>query len=327
MGAPTAIAGVDFAKCAKNTYSALEEMVSKMDVPYKLDYLMPVELGGFNTVVPMLVSLCSDRDIPIIDADGCARAVPGLDTLLFHINGLNVSPFAMANDANDKICVTLEKPNNTEQAENIGRNICIGFGGVSGLAGWVLDAAAITGNLPLGTISKCKIIGDILLERPNGHNPFDELMDKGGNVVNCKKLPGDVFFIQMPPTDGGFDTGTYELTDERGVTKYRIRYVNENLLVEEKSGEEFKVLMTAPDIISLVQHDDGAGIKGMPLTNADIRNGMKVYAGVIQVDGIWRPDDVKKKEKISDMWKKYLEKVDYTGELVPYSRNIEGACK
>ncbi|MED9781329.1 MAG: DUF917 family protein, partial [Peptococcaceae bacterium] len=57
-------------------------------------YTMPVEMGAFNTFAPMLISLMTG--LPTLDADAAGRAVPGLDTLLSHINGGATSPLAMA---------------------------------------------------------------------------------------------------------------------------------------------------------------------------------------------------------------------------------------
>lgn len=101
MGAPTVLKNVDFSQYAVNAFNALKEMGAKMDPPRKLEYSVPVELGGFNTFCPMLISLLND--IPFIDCDGAGRAVPALDTLLLHINGLDTSPLAMADGKNNKV--------------------------------------------------------------------------------------------------------------------------------------------------------------------------------------------------------------------------------
>lgn len=103
MGAPTVLKNVDFSQYAVNAFNALKEMGAKMDPPRKLEYSVPVELGGFNTFCPMLISLLND--IPFIDCDGAGRAVPALDTLLLHINGLDTSPLAMADGKNNKVTI------------------------------------------------------------------------------------------------------------------------------------------------------------------------------------------------------------------------------
>lgn len=85
MGSPVALKDIDFTPYAVNAYNALVDMAATMG--RTLSYTIPVEIGGFNTFVPMLIAMMND--IPVIDADGAARAVPALDTLLLHVNGLD----------------------------------------------------------------------------------------------------------------------------------------------------------------------------------------------------------------------------------------------
>jgi DUF917 family protein len=72
MGAPSAIKEVDFSVYATNAFNLLSEMAAQMG--RKITYSMAVELGGFNTFVPMLILLV--QKIPFVDTDGAARAVP-----------------------------------------------------------------------------------------------------------------------------------------------------------------------------------------------------------------------------------------------------------
>lgn len=133
MGAPKAIKDVDFSAYATNAYNCLSEYAQLMKPARSLKYALAVEMGGFNTFVPMLISLV--KGIPFIDADGSGRAVPALNTLLLHINGLDTSPLAMANGDNDKLTIETANPKNAELAEEIGRHICMAFNMISGLSG------------------------------------------------------------------------------------------------------------------------------------------------------------------------------------------------
>ena len=108
MGAPTVLKSVDFSQYAVNAFNTLKEMAAEMDPPRKLEYCIPVELGGFNTFCPMLISLL--EGIPFVDCDGAGRAVPALDTLLLHVNGLDTSPLAMADDKDNKVMIKLKDP-------------------------------------------------------------------------------------------------------------------------------------------------------------------------------------------------------------------------
>ena len=123
MGSPVALKDIDFTPYAVNAYNALVDMAATMG--RTLSYTIPVEIGGFNTFVPMLIAMMND--IPVIDADGAARAVPALDTLLLHVNGLDTSPLAMADHKNNRLTIELADPRDAHEAEVIGRNICVAF--------------------------------------------------------------------------------------------------------------------------------------------------------------------------------------------------------
>lgn len=117
MGSPKALLGKDFTPYAVNSFEALVDMAAKMG--RKLKYCCAVEMGGFNTFVPMLISLL--KGIPFIDADGAARAVPALDTLLLHVNGLDTSPLAMADHKNNRLEIVLADARDANKAQRKAR--------------------------------------------------------------------------------------------------------------------------------------------------------------------------------------------------------------
>ena len=88
MGAPAAIAGVDFSAWAANAFAVLRDLAARDGK--KLGYNYPVELGGFSTFFPLLLSL--KTGLPTVDCDGAGRAVPALETLLLNVNDCPTSP-------------------------------------------------------------------------------------------------------------------------------------------------------------------------------------------------------------------------------------------
>jgi DUF917 family protein len=303
MGAPTAIKDVDFSKYATNAYNALKDMAAKMDDPKKLAYSMAVELGGFNTFVPMLISLVNN--LPFIDSDGAGRAVPALDTLLLHINGMDTSPLAMANGNDDRVSIILNDPRDAHLAEDIGRNICVAFNMMSGLAGWMISSAEIN-DLPAQSISKCQIAGKHLRAHAGKGDDLFEYLRKNG--IECKSLGRDLAcVVEKAETKqaNGFDYGVVTIKAGSSDT-ITIYFQNENLLL--KLNE--KPVMTVPDIISIVNSDTGE-----PLTNADIKEGMKVFVGLMKVDQKWWQNP-----HMFDYWKPFLKNVGYDGPALPYSK-------
>ena len=303
MGAPTALVGIDFTPYAINAYEALKVMAAKMDKPKKLEYSFAVEMGGFNTFVPMLISIVND--VPFVDTDGAGRAVPALQTLLLHINGMDTSPLAMADAKNNKLNIFLDDPRDAATAEQIGRHICMAFNMISGLSGWMISKEE-AGKLPVGSITRAKEAGKVLREAV-GKNPFDMLNAAGFPCVSavpavCKVVEAETL------QKGGFDYGVVTFESELG-NKLVIYFQNENLVLEVDG----KPIMTVPDIITVVDAKTG-----VPLTNADTKKGMDVYVGIMKVDDSWWQNP-----EMPKIWQSFFNNVGYEGSIIKYEDTLK----
>lgn len=298
MGAPTAIKDVDFSAYATNAFNALKDMAGKMDPPKKLDYSMAVELGGFNTFVPMMISLVNK--IPFIDADGAGRAVPALNTLLLHVNGCHTSPLAMADGKKNSLTIELDNPKDAELAEEIGRHICMSFGMLSGLSGWMVDKNDVKNNIASGTVTLAEKVGNVMrLCSENNEEVFEAINNNGH--VDCKMIGKGEVTKAETIMENGFDFGKVVIDADEELV---IFFQNENLLLT-KAG---KNIMTVPDIICTYDVKTG-----QPLTNADIKEGMEIAVGIVKVDNKWW-----KNPEMFNAWRPFLQRVGYTGENIPY---------
>lgn len=299
MGAPRALLGKDFTPYAVNAYETLVEMADGMG--RKLKYAIPVEIGGFNTFVPMLIALL--RGIPIIDADGAGRAVPALDTLLLHVNGLDTSPLAMADHKNNRLNITLADPRDASTAEVIGRYVCTAFDMISGLSGWMVTKKDILSAIPTGTITYAKSIGEVMAKYDGKGNIYDFIAKN--STLPCKPICTGKIVKMETKTANGFDYGVAIIAGEDGC-EYMIPFQNENLAIY-KNGE---VIMTAPDIISVYNKETK-----LPMTNADTAEGQYVDVGILKVNESWWKQG---EDRINEVWKPYFSNVEYTGKIVRY---------
>lgn len=299
MGAPTAIKDVDFSAYATNAFNALKDMAAKMDKPRKLEYSLAVELGGFNTFVPMLISMVND--IPFIDADGAARAVPALDTLLLHINGCDTSPLAMADGANNKVTIELKDARDAHLAEEIGRHICMAFNMMSGLSGWMVKQDDVKKRLPEGTVTLSEKVGRVLREcAADGSSVFDKIANDG--IVQCRQLCAGKVTKAENVMEKGFDYGKVYI-DANG-SEWLLYFQNENLLI----AQDGKNIMSVPDIICYYNKRTGE-----PLTNADIKEGLEIVIGAVKVNEKWWNN-----KDMFDVWKPFLKNVGYEGCNIPF---------
>ena len=318
MGAPAAIAGVDFSAWAANAFAVLRDLAARDGK--KLGYNYPVELGGFSTFFPLLLSL--KTGLPTVDCDGAGRAVPALETLLLNVNDCPTSPLGLANGDNDKITIELDNPLNAPTAEKIGRNISAAFGNMVGISGWLVNKEDIENRICTKTISLSQKIGAIMRR---GEMPIDKRFEALSEILGmdvkiiCK---GKVMDIQTN-THGGFDYGTMTVRDDRkgyNEEEFRITFQNENLVLNRLVEGVAKPLMTVPDLTCFYcidPHGQGDAEPGMPLSNADARIGMEIAVAVIKVDPKWFANKTSP-NKWWDVWAECMKNAEYPGGYLSY---------
>ena len=299
MGAPRALVGKDFTPYAVNAYETLVEMAK--DMGRELKYCIPVEIGGFNTFVPMLIGLL--KGVPMIDADGAGRAVPALDTLLLHVNGLKTSPLAMADKDNNRVMIELADPRDASEAEIIGRNICVAFDMIAGLSGWMVKKDEIQNAIATGTITYAMEVGAAVQSFDGKGNIYDYIAKN--STLPCKGVCTGKITKLETKTANGFDYGVATIAGEDGC-EYKIPFQNENLAIY-KDGTP---IMTVPDIISVYDKE-----AKMPLTNADTAEGQYVDVGIAKVDEKWWKVG---EAKMNEIWAPYFSNVEYTGKIIRF---------
>lgn len=304
IGAPTAIPG-DFSPYANNAFRLLQTLALGATPPRNIRYSLAVELGGFNTFVPMLIAL--DQQIPLVDADGSGRAVPALNTTLLAVNGNDTAPLGLADKDNNQVTLVLQDPKNAQLAETLARQVAVGFNNICGLSGWTVHKDAIINTLAVGSISRCQKIGAIL-RASSITDKFGELQRQG--ILCCREVfRGKITGGESKEQDG-FDKGFVEYTGDGSSCK--TLFQNETLLIQSSAGE---VWMTAPDIIACYDQENGR-----PLTNADmfdaqgqIKQGLPpVVLGLIAVEQPWWKQGY---EAINTLWQRYFTSVGYSGNI------------
>lgn len=218
----------------------------------------------------------------------------------------HTSPLAMADHKNNRLTIELADPRDAHEAEVIGRNICVAFDMMAGLSGWMVNQAQIEAAIGNGTITRAKTVGEVMAtyKTENPTENFYAYLAKHSSLKCQAVCRGKITKVETK-TAGGFDYGTATVAGEDGST-YMVLFQNENLVIY-KDGI---VVMTAPDIISFYEINDG-----MPLTNADTKEGQYVDIGIIEVDERWWKNG---EAAINDVWAPYFKNVEYTGRIVRY---------
>ncbi len=89
MGSPQGSQGMTFDTAGTVAFERLEKICGQT-----LSYVAAIEVGAGNSLVPMLVA--TQKNIPLIDANGAGRAVPTLPLTTYNQAGLAASPAVLA---------------------------------------------------------------------------------------------------------------------------------------------------------------------------------------------------------------------------------------
>ncbi len=92
LGAPTVL--IEKAACGDDVDLAIKRM--EETVGRKADALIPIEIGGVNSMLPIMAA--ARRDLPLVNADGMGRAFPELQMVTFNVYGVSCTPVVITDD-------------------------------------------------------------------------------------------------------------------------------------------------------------------------------------------------------------------------------------
>src|SRR6516162_4928862 len=115
---------------------------------------MPIEVGGINSTMPLVVG--AYLGLPVVDADGMGRAFPELQMETFAVYGVSGTPMAITNEYGD--CALIETHDNW-MMEWLARGVTIRMGGAAYIAEYVMDGATVKRTSVRNTLSLAVKIG------------------------------------------------------------------------------------------------------------------------------------------------------------------------
>ncbi len=269
-------------EAALKTFEMLEEYLGK-----KAFAVIPVELGGFNTLAA--VDVAARHGIPVVDADGAGRSVPEVHLKVYTIDDISLAPMAIA-DVDAQNIVIVKQTKDSESAERIARILASEWSQTAYTARRILTGSQVKTSPVLSTVSKAMRIGMLLRKA----------VDPIGAVVKetsgFKLFEGTATRVERE-TQGGFTwtTVTLEGDHECKGSKFTFKAKNE-ILVANKDG---KLSAVAPDIITAVQPETGKCI-----TAEKIRKEDKLVVMGIPAPEKWRT------KKGLELWKDALKRAN-----------------
>lgn len=244
IGAPKVLKERGFDVEAVYAYEALERIYALIGI--KLSYLMPGEIGGFNTITPMYVA--AHKKLPIVDCDGNGRAVPELGTSLYPLYEIPASPLVLADKEGNIVVGYPRDPLDAHACEKIARSFAVASGMCAAFGTWVVNGRKMRESLVLNSVSKCERIGRAIKEAVRkGEDPVREAVDAAGGY---ELIRGTISEISTK-TVGGFDFGRTTIGGAGPYVgkKLAIDFKNENMIAWKEVDEPVTMV---PDLICLM---------------------------------------------------------------------------
>lgn len=264
IGAPTVL--VEHLQGTGICQMLLERMEHQLG--RKVDALIPAEVGGLNSIIPM--ALGAQVGLPVVDADGMGRAFPHLEMVTFSVFGNPACPVLIANELGD--FVIIEATTSDRKAEDIARGVTGALGAMVYSCLYPMSGADVKQKAILGSASFCLEIGrGIRTSRERFDDPFDGLLE----ILNTAEeqryarilFVGKIVDIKRETRDG-WHFATAHLHDLNGTDdEFRLDIQNE-YLVGRKNG---KTVCIVPDLLATLDSESAE-----PVTAEKLKYGQRL---------------------------------------------------
>ncbi|GAA2907110.1 DUF917 family protein [Microbacterium keratanolyticum] len=240
--------------------------------------VMPIEVGGGNSMIPIAAAALAG--LPVVDGDAMGRAFPEAQMVTFHLAGYGPGATVLVDHFGNEV---VSRPVNGEWSERLARAAVVEMGGGATMIDYAYGGDVVRECAIPGTLTLAKRIGSILRGRSATGDELrdDERIDALCDDLGAYRLfDGKVSDLQRE-VDGGFTRGAAELDGvggDRGAT-FRLDFQNEMLLAR-RDGQ---IAAVTPDLIAVLDL-----ATGMPITTDDVRYGARVTVIGIPCDDRWR---------------------------------------
>ncbi|MDR6865796.1 DUF917 family protein [Microbacterium resistens] len=262
MGAPT----VMIEKIPAGTEPTLSLRILEEHLGRTADATMPIECGGINSMIPLVVA--AETGLPVVDADGMGRAFPELSMETFAVYGVHGSPLALAGERGERVII--DTGDDDRQMEWLARAVTIRLGGVGHIAEYAMTGADVRRTAVPRTLSMALALGRaIRIAREENRPPFAAIADTLSRTLypHLRELcVGKVIDVERRTTEG-FAKGRAVIAPLEGEDVFEIAFQNENLVARRNGA----VVAIVPDLICVVDHETAE-----PITTEGLRYGQRV---------------------------------------------------
>lgn len=268
MGAPSVIIekipnGNEFV----NSLSKLQHHLGE-----KIAAIYPIEIGGINSMIPIIVA--ARMQLPLLDCDPMGRAFPELHMVTFHLNNIASTPMTVADEKGN---IAILETISNKFTEKFARSLTVDMGALAAVSLYPVTAAELKKYSVKGSYTLSAKIGSTIRQIKHHQNSLELLLN---DIDGYHLFTGKVVDI-LRKLQGGFNYGTIVLEGLeafKGKTM-RVEFQNENLIAI--LGE--KPVAITPDIISFINLETLT-----PFTTESLKYGKRVHLIGLKADPQWR---------------------------------------
>lgn len=262
LGAPTVL--VEKAAAGPDVDLAMSRLEQRFG--RKADALMPAEIGGVNSTLPIMAA--ARAGLPLINADGMGRAFPEIQMTAMNFEGISPSPFVLVDEHLNSVMVEAETAKKTE---SFVRGAAIEMGLSCVVAGYPMSGADVKRATVHGTLTAALEIGRAIREGRRRGRAVETLIDCLETLpqYGAAQRLFDAKIVDLKrETARGFSIGRCVLENiSDSSRRMEVDFQNENL-----SAVENGVLRAVvPDLVSIVDSETAE-----PVPTEALRYGQRV---------------------------------------------------
>lgn len=237
---------------------------------------MPVEIGGGNSLIPLILG--ARRKLPVMDADAMGRAFPEYQMVSFHLHGLGARLATFADERGNRATV---HPIDGEWGERLCRPLVDAMGANATVCDFPLNGEELRRCAIPGTISQAEKIGALI--SATGKRTADSVVSELVTALNGHLLVEGKVVDLKRHTTGGFTRGSMviEGAGRDSGRRVTVNFQNEFLVAKD----EDTILATTPDLIILVDRETARAI-----ATETLAYGMRVALLACPCHAQWRTD-------------------------------------
>ena len=212
---------------------------------------MPVEIGGGNALVPLILG--ARRKLPVVDADAMGRAFPEYQMVSFHLHGLGARIATFADERGNRATV---HPIDGEWGERICRPLVDAMGANATVCDFPLNGEEVRRCAIPGTVTQAEAVGALI--SGTSQRTADTVVSDLVSALNGYLLIEGKIVDLKRHTTGGFTRGSMviEGIERDSGRRVTVNFQNEFLVAKD----EVNVLATTPDLITLVDRETARAV-------------------------------------------------------------------